>query len=420
MKEKQIIWQRTGKGQYEKREVEYTPAGKSQGAERKPTGFPPLVFIGGIATGIALMLFIRGMGLGTPNSLSQSAQRKIGRLEKVIDQYYIGERSPKEEEDWVYRGIVGSLGDKYAAYYNKDDLKLEEESDKGEFSGIGVTITMDQEQGYCYVAEVNPGYPAEKAGIEKGDIFLEVDGESAQGWTASDISAHVKGPTGTDVKLTMQRGGEELEFVVTRAKIEVVSVYSEMKDEKAGIGYIRIAQFDIVTVDQFRKALEGLESQGMKGLILDLRDNPGGIVNSSTEIGSMMLPKGVFTYSKMKSGKKEEWNTTGEREINIPVIVLVNEGTASAAEMLTGALRDYGKATILGTTTYGKGIIQNIYSLGDGSAVEITVGEYYLPNGECIHERGIDPDIVLEFDEDRYKEKGEDNQLEEALKILKK
>lgn len=408
-----------GKGQYVLKEVPY------QGYRRGPVkpekkGGSAVPFIVGFAAGILLVFVIYFLSFRFSNSLSMETQKKIGTLESVIDTYFMGERDAEAEADGIYKGIVGSLGDKYASYYTKEELTRSQEDNAGEFSGIGCTIGLDQDVEVCYVASVMEGYAAEKAGIKEGDYFIEVDGEDATNWTTAEVASHVKGETGTTVELTMLRDTEELHFTVERVKVEMKTVDFRMQDEAGKIGYIRISEFDSITVPQFIEAKTTLEEQGMKGLILDLRSNPGGLVDSCADIASQMLPKGIIAYSETKDGKRFEWKSDGKHEIRIPVIILVNGNTASAAEILTGAMKDYDKATVLGTTTYGKGIIQNTYSLGDGTAVEFTVGQYYLPNDETIHQQGIDPDIELDMDSEAYLKDGTDNQLEAALKQLKK
>ena len=412
-------WEHTGKGQYELKDIPYNGYNSGpQKPDKKVKGIP--AFIAGFIAGIALVLIIYFAVFRFSNSLSMETQKKIGTLEATIDRYFMGEREAEAEADGVYKGIVSSLGDKYAQYYTKEELTRSREDSAGEFSGIGCTIALDEEYGICYIASVMEGYSAEQAGIREGDYFLEVDGEDATGWNAAEVASHVKGETGTTVELTMLRDSEEMNFTVKRVKVESQTVDSRMEDEEKKIGYIRITEFDTITVSQFKEAKENLEKEGMKALILDLRSNPGGLVDSCADIGSQMLPKGIIAYSETKDGRRFEWSSDGRNEIDIPVVILVNQNTASAAEILTGAMKDYKKATVLGTKTYGKGIIQNTYGLGDGTAVEFTVGQYYLPNDETIHEIGIEPDIELELDAEAYLKDGTDNQLEAALKELKK
>ena len=412
-------WQQTGRGQYVLKDVPNT--GYDQRPAKPPKkGHGFVFFIVGFAAGLLLMLIFHFTVGSNSNSLSNGTQRKIGLLESVIDKYYMGEREETAEADGIYKGIVSSLGDRYAEYFTREELQRSREDSAGEFSGIGCTIGMDQDLEICYVASVMEGYAAEKAGIKEGDYFIEVDGEDATGWTSSEVASHVKGETGTTVELKMLRDTEELDFTVERVKVEMKTIESRMQDENKKVGYIRIVEFDEITVPQFIEAKEALEKEGMKYLILDLRSNPGGLVDSCADIASQMLPKGMIAYSETKDGRRFEWESDGKHEINIPVVILVNKNTASAAEILTGAMKDHGKATVIGTTTYGKGIIQNTYGLGDGTAVEFTVGQYYLPNGETIHEIGIDPDIEIELDAEAFLKDGSDNQLDAALKELLK
>lgn len=410
-------WSKVGKGQYVLKEIPYQGYGGGPIRPEKKGG-SAVPFIAGFAAGILLVFVIYFLSFRFSNSLSMETQKKIGTLESVIDTYFMGERDAVAEADGIYKGIVGSLNDKYASYYTKEELTRSQEDNAGEFSGIGCTIGLDQDVEVCYVASVMEGYAAEKAGIKEGDYFIEIDGEDATNWTTAEVASHVKGQTGTTVELTMLRDTEELHFTVERVKVEMKTVDFRMQDEANKIGYIRIAEFDAITVPQFIEAKTALEEQGMKGLILDLRSNPGGLVDSCAEVASQMLPKGMIAYSETKDGKRFEWKSDGKHEIKIPVVILVNSNTASAAEILTGAMKDYKKATVLGTTTYGKGIIQNTYGLGDGTAVEFTVGQYYLPNDETIHQQGIDPDIELDMDSEAYLKDGTDNQLEAALKQL--
>ena len=412
-------WEHTGKGQYVLKDIPY--AGYMDGPQKyEKKGKRAPSFIAGFIAGIALVLIIYFAAFRFSNSLSMETQKKIGKLESTIDRYFMGEREAEAEADGIYKGIVSSLGDKYAQYYTIDELTRNREDSAGEFSGIGCTIALDQEVNVCYIASVMEGYSAAEAGIQEGDYFLEVDGEDATNWTAAEVASHVKGETGTTVELTMLRDTEELQFTVERVKVESKTVDFRMEDEEKKIGYIRIAEFDSITVPQFIEAKESLEKEGMKAMILDLRSNPGGLVDSCADIGSQMLPKGIIAYSETKDGRRFEWSSDGKNEIDIPVVILVNQNTASAAEILTGAMKDYDKATVIGIKTYGKGIIQNTYSLGDGTAVEFTVGQYYLPNDETIHEIGIEPDIEVELDTEAYLKDGTDNQLDAALKELGK
>ena len=263
--------------------------------------------------------------------------------------------------------------------------------------------------------------PAEEAGLKDGDIIVAVDEIPTRGKTLSDVVMEVKGKEGTQVHLTIYREGEYdyLEFDITRRAIETKTVAYEM-DEATHIATIQIAEFDTVTTEQFDEALKNARKDGMKALIIDLRDNPGGNLSAVVDIGRELLPEGLIVYTEDKYGKREEYKSDGKQELEVPLVVLVNENSASAAEILAGAVKDYGIGTILGTTTYGKGIVQKIYGLTDGSAVKLTVSHYYTPKGNDIHGVGIKPDEELELDAEKFVKDGIDNQRERAKEILLK
>ena len=252
-----------------------------------------------------------------------------------------------------------------------------------------------------------------------GDLLYEVDGTSVQGMDLNSAVALVKGDEGTIVHLTVIREGEAdyLEFDVERRKLENETVTYEMLED--GIGYIQIQEFDDVTVDQFEEALTACRSEGMQGLVLDLRGNPGGNLSTVCEIARMMLPEGLIVYTEDKNGEREEYTCDGTRQLEMPLVVLVDANSASASEILAGAIKDYGIGTLVGTTTFGKGIVQRIMKLSDGSAVKLTVSKYYTPKGNNIHEIGISPDVEVPFESEPYLEDGTDNQLNRAVEVLK-
>lgn len=275
--------------------------------------------------------------------------------------------------------------------------------------------------GYPKISGIIPDTPAEKAGLQTDDIIYEVNGESMADVDLDVAVSKIRGEEGTSVHLTIVRSGESdyLEMDITRASIDAQTVSEEMADEDAGIGYIRISEFDDVTADQFTPALEALQEQGMKGLILDLRDNPGGTVTAVTAIAQYLVPEGLVFYMEYPDGEREEYQAEGENTINIPIAVLVNGNSASASEILSSSIQDSGAGTIIGTQTYGKGVVQTVYSLNDGTAVKLTVAHYYTRNGNDINKVGVTPDIEVEFDADGYREDGTDNQLQKAIEVLK-
>ena len=263
------------------------------------------------------------------------------------------------------------------------------------------------------------GAPAEGAGLRPDDVIYQVDGVDTYGMTLNEVVSIVRGEEGSTVTLNIIRGNENFDVDVVRAKVTSETAKGEMLEDD--IGYIQISEFADVTVDQFTEAYAVLKGKGAKALILDMRGNPGGLLSAAVDICRQILPEGLIVYTEDKQGKREEYTCDGTRRIEIPMVVLVNGGSASAAEIVTGAIKDHGVGTVMGTTTYGKGIVQKIYSLSDGSAIKLTVSAYYTPNGTNIHETGIEPDVEVLFDaEAYYAEESVDNQLEAAKEYLKK
>ncbi|MBD5542688.1 MAG: S41 family peptidase [Lachnospiraceae bacterium] len=346
--------------------------------------------------------------------------RKLKLLEESIDKYYLEDAEAEKVENSLYKGLVEGLGDPYSTYYSKEELEEVYDSTEGIYYGIGAYISLDETTGGGKITKVMPDTPAEEAGIHDNDIIVAVDGENVLGMTLNEIVSKVKGPENTQVMLTLYREGESdyLEIPVTRMKIESPTVTYEMYEN--GIAYIQITEFDSVTTDQFKEKLNQAKTEGMKGLILDLRDNPGGNLSDVVDISGEILPKGLVVYTEDRDGKRKEYSCDGKNEIQVPMVVLVNGNSASASEILAGAIKDYEKGTILGTTTFGKGIVQRIFGFSDGSAIKLTVSHYYTPKGNDIHGVGIEPDETLEFDYDKYLEDQSDNQLERAKEILMK
>ncbi|MGN1314328.1 MAG: S41 family peptidase [Lachnospiraceae bacterium] len=352
--------------------------------------------------------------------LSSYTTAKIEVIQETIDQYYLSETKLTALEDGLYSGMVDALGDPYSVYYSADELKVIQQKTEGIYYGIGAYISKGATDDFCTISGVIKNTPAEEADLRAGDIIYEVDGISAQGMETTEVVALIKGEEGTSVTLTLIREGEAdyLHVPVERRKIESPTVEWEMLENN--IGYILITEFDDVTTDQFAEALAECRGKGMTGLILDLRSNPGGNLSTVCEIARMLLPKGLIVYTEDKNGNRDEYSCDGTHQIDIPLVVLVNGYSASASEILAGAIKDYGVGTIVGTTTFGKGIVQRIISLSDGSAVKLTVSKYYTPNGNDIHEKGIEPDVEVEFDGETYYADGTDNQLEAALEYFSK
>ena len=353
----------------------------------------------------------------------ERVEEKISEIEGVVNRYGLDEADEVNVEDHIYKGLLAGLGDDYAAYYNEEELKGIIESTSGEYKGIGAKLSQDAQTGVITVVTCFEGSPSEKAGMLPGDVLYTVNEEEVTGKDLTDVVSVIKTAEGDTVHIQVARDGEKdyLDFYVERADIEVPTITSKMLENN--IGYIIISEFDSATVDQFKLALEELESQGMEKLIIDLRNNLGGVLDGCCEMLRQILPEGLIVYTEDKYGVREEYTCDGANEFTKPLVVLVNEYSASAAEIFSGAVKDHGVGILVGTTTFGKGIVQRIVNLDDGTAVKLTISKYYTPNGTDIHKKGIEPDVKVELDEELWKkvviEEEEDNQLQKAIEIIK-
>ena len=343
---------------------------------------------------------------------------KLDRINSLIEGCYLYEDDIDEDAliDGIYSGYAEALGDPYTEYYDEEETKALYESTNGEFSGIGATMSQSLDSGEITVSNVYEDSPADKAGMKQGDVIYEVDGRSVSGQDLETVVSWIKGEQGTDVTLCVLRDGEEVELTATRDIIEVQTVSSEMKDGQ--IGYIAGSEFDSVTYDQFEAALEELESQGMQGLVIDLRGNPGGNLTTVTDMLKLLLPEGTIVSTKDKYGNTEEITCDGKHEFTKPLAVLVNQYSASASEIFSGAIQDYGTGTIVGMTTYGKGVVQQLMDLGDGTCLKVTIAEYYTPSGRSINGTGVEPDVEVEYEYDENNPEA-DNQLDKALEVVR-
>lgn len=354
--------------------------------------------------------------------LSDSSHvQKIEYLEKMIDQEYLGEVDNDEMAEGVYAGLVYGLGDVYSRYYTADEYAQETASTDGAYAGIGVSIQKNKNGG-VQIAECYEGGPGADAGLQTGDVITAINDTDVTDMELSDVVSLIRENKDKTIVLTVFRENEEKsrEISVDVTDVELPSVFGEMLDKKTG--YIQITQFTGVTPQQYKDMFAELKDKGMERLVIDLRDNPGGLLTSVCDILREILPEGLIVYTEDKYGNREEETCDGKHQLDMPLAVLVNENSASASEIFAGAVQDHGVGTIVGTTTYGKGVVQELRQLSDGSAVKLTVSNYYTPNGNSINKVGIKPDVevklaseLLNKDEITHEE---DNQLQKALDVI--
>lgn len=354
--------------------------------------------------------------------LSDSSHvQKIEYLEKIIDQEYLGEVDNAEMAEGIYAGLVYGLGDVYSRYYTADEYAQETASTDGAYAGIGVSIQKNKNGG-VQIAECYEGGPGAEAGLQTGDVITAINDTDVTDMELSDVVSLIRENKDNTIVLTVFRENEEKsrEISVDVTDVELPSVFGEMLDKKTG--YIQITQFTGVTPQQYKDMFAELKDKGMERLVIDLRDNPGGLLTSVCDILREILPEGLIVYTEDKYGNREEETCDGKHQLDMPLAVLVNENSASASEIFAGAVQDHEVGTIVGTTTYGKGVVQELRQLSDGSAVKLTVSNYYTPNGNSINKVGIKPDVevklaseLLNKDEITHEE---DNQLQKALDVI--
>lgn len=354
--------------------------------------------------------------------LSDSSHvQKIEYLEKMIDQEYLGEVDNAEMAEGIYAGLVYGLGDVYSRYYTADEYAQETASTDGAYAGIGVSIQKNKNGG-VQIAECYEGGPGAEAGLQTGDVITAINDTDVTDMELSDVVSLIRENKDKTIVLTVFRENEEKsrEISVDVTDVELPSVFGEMLNKKTG--YIQITQFTGVTPQQYKDMFAELKDKGMERLVIDLRDNPGGLLTSVCDILREILPEGLIVYTEDKYGNREEETCDGKHQLDMPLAVLVNENSASASEIFVGAVQDHEVGTIVGTTTYGKGVVQELRQLSDGSAVKLTVSNYYTPNGNSINKVGIKPDVevklaseLLNKDEITHEE---DNQLQKALNVI--
>ena len=376
------------------------------------TMFCVIVLGGGLLKGVS------SLGILPAFSEKGKIERKLNLLENIVDRYYLYEDEIDKDAlvEGIYSGYAGALGDPYTEYYDEQEAKELFETTNGEFFGIGASMSKQLGTDEITIVNVYEDSPADKAGLKSGDILYKVDEHETAGYELDTVVSWIKGEKGTSVVLHVLRDGKEVEVTAVRDKIEVQTVAYEMKEDQ--IGYIAVSEFDSVTYHQFETALEDLEKQGMKGLVIDLRNNPGGNFDTVTDMLKLLLPEGVIVSTKDKEGNVEEVTCDGANEFDKPLAVLVNQYSASASEIFSGAVQDYGIGEIVGMTTYGKGVVQQLMDLGDGTCLKMTIAEYYTPNGRSINGKGVEPDVEVEYEYDENNPEA-DTQLEKALEVVK-
>ena len=349
----------------------------------------------------------------------------LSKVKKAIDKNFLWQDKIDEEKlkDGAIKGYVEGLGDKYTEYISKDEMKKFTENINGSFMGIGIYMIADESSGKIIVHHPISDSPAYKAGIKAGDVIVSVDGVEYGYDELNTIADHIKGEAGTKVKLVIERDGKNIDFEIERAKIETNPITSKMLEKD--IGYLNLPSFDKDVSKKLKEKIDDLIAKGAKSLILDLRNNGGGMVDECEEITDLFLDKDkTIMTTKDKKGNVQKSVTKNKKSYDLPLVILVNENTASASEILTGALKDNNRTKVIGTKTYGKGVIQSVFNLSDGSGLKITTAEYFTPNGIEINKKGITPDIEVKLP-DTVKsvyavEEKDDTQLKKAIEELSK
>lgn len=364
---------------------------------------------GYIHIGVNGDVYIQSDAVTDSDGIGSEVEGKLNAIDSVLESFYFGDVDDETAKDNIYKAYLSSYGDKYTMYYTADEYKALKESTNGKFYGIGAVCQLSGEGGVLLVDVYDNG-AGYQAGLRSGDRVVNVDGMDITDMELSSAVALIKGDKGTSVTLEVIRGTERLTFSAVRDAVEAKTVSYTLLDNN--IGYLSISQFEEVTTKQFKAAVEDLQSQGMKGLVIDIRNNPGGLLDTVVGMLKYMLPDGLIVYTEDKQGNRKEYKGQDNDEFNLPLAVIVNGNSASASEIFAGAIQDYGKGTIIGTQTYGKGIVQTVKPLTDGSAIKFTIAKYFTPKGQDIHGKGVTPDMVVEYDTDA----DVDTQLDAAIK----
>lgn len=375
-------------------------------------------FILGMLSAAVLAIGIgAGIYFAMPKSttVSEMSAKKMTLIEKVVDAYYYGKIDKSKMEEGTYKGLVEGLEDPYSEYYTKKEYEEQQLESSGKYVGIGAYVTQNDKTGIITITKAIDNSPAKKAGLKSGDVIAQVNGKEVTGMDLEKVVSKIKGKENTKVTLKIYdpKTTKYKNVTMVRKPVDSPSVASKMIDKKKKIGYIAISEFDTNTIVQFEKQLAKLKEKKMKGVIFDLRYNPGGSYDVVCQMLDDILPEGVVVFTKDKNGNRDE-ETSDKNCLDIPMVVLQNEGSASASEIFAGAVQDFKAGTIVGTQSYGKGVVQNVFPFNDGSALKLTIRKYFTPNGRNINGKGITPDVKVENDEKT------DKQFNTAKSILQK
>ncbi len=382
-----------------------------------------LVFLVTAILASAMTFMLTGLAPALPNKNTAQdtvLEKELQEIQGVIDKNYYKPAEESALEEGAMRGMVAALQDPYSTYMSPKEAEEFFRMSQGQYSGVGITANQDPKTLEIKIISTAEGAPAQKAGIKPGDMLLAVDGMDIAGMPLEQVTSKIKGEEGTTVRLTMLRGTEKMEFEMVRALVTMVNIASEMLPDN--IGYIRIGEFSTNIDTQFTNEVNKLKSQGMKGLVIDLRDNPGGLVEATSKIADTLLPEGTIFYTMDRSQKRQDI-TSDAQSLGLPIVVLVNGNSASASEILSGALQDNGTA-LVGTKTYGKGVIQSFFRLSNGATVKLTILEYFTPKGREIQGKGLTPDFEVELPQNvldgtvRLTDEN-DTQLQKAIEVMK-
>jgi carboxyl-terminal processing protease len=384
-----------------------------------------LLKIGGVVVAsvlIALTAFSAGMMVGRadvpePTQLPGTVGDAVDEVMGIVDRTALVPADETSATVGAVVGVLNSLDDPHAAYFNVDHFQYLSEQNAGEFFGIGVTIGNRDDD--LVVMSVMPNTPAERAGLAPEDVIVEIDGETRMRWDVDEAVTRIRGEEGSTIKLSIRREGADglIEFSIVRTRIELPNIESELID--GTVGYIRLLSFNHQSDDDVREAITDLSAEGAAGFILDLRDNPGGLLSSSVDVSSLFIADGVIVRVEDRTGTIEEYWASGEVATAAPLVVLINGNSASASEIVAGALQDYSRATLVGETSFGKGSVQQLEELSFGGAIKLTIAEYVTPKGRTIDRLGLTPDVEVLMEHGDQAERETDIQLQRAIEVLK-